>query len=279
MNHRTDRELTWSKAVPRFDQLILQVEKCICEWSTYNVNEVQIENYFQSVITSRLLFGRSKWNREMATGTSSNRLRNKYCINIIVTVIISSYSYYRWLIIIYNVFHYIHLERAYNYRFPVYEQPKSLIRPWTPHNFKAYGWADLEKDWSFFGTTLCRRRWQNISYLAWHNSRRGAHIWAVRIYLSLSGCNVLILAHFRRKDTATRLGEKFNRIFTERGIDFFDHIVDRAGYTHNGGDIEMGDAKDSVKEVDLELSKSTAQQHMTHETLFEMRTEIIPQLQ
>ena len=72
---------------------------------------------------------------------------------------------------------------------------------------------------------------------------------------------------YRPEDPVAKAGENLLRIFSERGIDFFERY-------HDGAEIPK-------EEVHEEKSKDDEDdvQPMTPEELFRMRHEVIPQLQ
>lgn len=83
----------------------------------------------------------------------------------------------------------------------------------------------------------------------------------------------------RRETTTQKLGDNFSRIFAERGADFFETLK-----SHGISEDEEPIAAHSQSEHDLskpnESNNKQVREHpMTPDELFQMRKEMLPQLQ
>jgi mediator of RNA polymerase II transcription subunit 17, fungi type len=83
----------------------------------------------------------------------------------------------------------------------------------------------------------------------------------------------------RRETITQKLGDKFSRIFDERGVEFFEKLK-----SHGISDDEESTAAHSDAENDSskpsETDKRQVLEHpMTPDELFQMRKEMLPQLQ
>lgn len=87
-----------------------------------------------------------------------------------------------------------------------------------------------------------------------------------------------------REEGDAKLGERFRRIFTERGIDFFDSDP-ASRYGQESLNTESGehgiDRNDDQQDADSpeEQDVDVEAKFMTPEMLFKMRSEILPRLQ
>lgn len=82
----------------------------------------------------------------------------------------------------------------------------------------------------------------------------------------------------RRESTSQKLGHDFSRIFAERGADFFEKVKTHGLNDDTGSSSGQSDQVDeSSKQIDSE--KQAAVHPMTPEELFQMRVEMLPQLQ
>ncbi|EJD00991.1 uncharacterized protein FOMMEDRAFT_125556 [Fomitiporia mediterranea MF3/22] len=86
-----------------------------------------------------------------------------------------------------------------------------------------------------------------------------------------------------REEWDAKLGERFRRIFTERGVDFFDTDPDTRYRTEpdksddvNTANVDITPSAQADKEEDAETDAEAKQ--MTPEKLFHMRSEILPRL-
>ena len=82
---------------------------------------------------------------------------------------------------------------------------------------------------------------------------------------------------YRRESIIQKLGDNFSRIFTERGVDFFEKLK-----SHGISDIDESADEDSDKDNSFakhNQSDKLLEHPMTQEELFQMRKEMLPQLQ
>ncbi|KAF8591510.1 hypothetical protein K439DRAFT_1650745 [Ramaria rubella] len=81
-----------------------------------------------------------------------------------------------------------------------------------------------------------------------------------------------------RESVTQKLGDNFNRIFTERGVDFFEKLKSHGIGDDDGSTSDHSDAGDeSLKSKDFE-NKQVMDHPMTPDELFQMRKDMLPQL-
>lgn len=90
------------------------------------------------------------------------------------------------------------------------------------------------------------------------------------------GSQPILMHLIRKEDPSKVLSEKLRRIFSERGVDFFDKF--QGDLVSEGAPTDAQASQDADAAATGDIAEDVHQHAMTPEELYKMRMEILPQL-